>query len=481
MIIFLRVSWYQVPYEHGISFTDAWNAMNRGYGMYQSWFRKFLLSKKRVSLVYGHVASNYGDVAITEGTIQFLKKFIPVKNIHILCQTPNKLGQKALDVLLKRYPEIQYSIWDIGQIEKDLLAFVVKDEELITEAISRINLEKIGLHQSDIILFNGGEHLFSYGTREQDISMLVRLSPILAAHRAGKKIVCLPSTFGPFQSSISKSIFENFVKTCSSLSVREKNSRAYAANALGVQESDIEVNLDPAFYLHDLLKYDPSTAKDLISVSVRLDNFGLRVGSTHSKAFSTQYKESKFKDSASFQLYSGLIAFLLKNTSSTIQLVIQTLADKKLTQALYQDALDTFGENIKERVIIRKPASLFGYIKCLLEGKIIIASRFHAIIFGYTWGIPSIGIYFKEHGHKMPGLMALFEQDSYCFLASETSSEDIGKKTLELISNSKQEGKKARSLVEKLGEKYVQLFRKLLKNQRVDSVDSKNLSNSAQI
>lgn len=433
--------------------------------------KKVLTGNKKIGLVFGHVASNFGDVAITEGAIHFLKRFIPESNVHIVFQTPNKIGQKALDELLKRHPKISYSIWNSAVVKEKCMTMQPNAEEMVNAVQSSYPIiQDCGLDKCDVVLFNSGEHLFAYGEWEQDVSLFIRLIPLIAADRAGKNVMSFPSTFGPYQTEFSTKLFQMFVKACKHISVREDNSKQFVAKALKVNESAIPTLLDPAFYMFRTMdrskwKKDPK----LITVSVRLDQFGLRIGTEQSRINSAQFRETQFASSESFQVYDTLIKKILETTDLKIQLVIQTLADKKLTKALYNSSIAKFGDSIKSRLTLRMPASLFGYIKCVGESSLVLTSRFHSIIFGYAMGIPSIGIYFKEHGHKMPGLMSNFGQAQNCFVSGDCDAVKLTEKAVDLVKNSEAEGRKILSIIESLERTYIGVFKKCSSGAKVES------------
>ena len=154
--------------------------------------------------------------------------------------------------------------------------------DVFGEAILRPErfLERNGLDEADVLVFNSGEHLFSGGEAREDFVLAGRLALLLAGAAVGRKVICLPSTFGPFHSDFSSALARMFVKSCAAISVRESAS-LNSLHEIGIDPGlhNIPALLDPAFFLDvPEIRQAESDDPNLISVGIRLDGFGLRVG-----------------------------------------------------------------------------------------------------------------------------------------------------------------------------------------------------------
>ena len=54
-------------------------------------------------------------------------------------------------------------------------------------------------------------------------------------------------------------------------------------------------------------------------------------------------------------------------------------------------------------------------IALLADGAVTLTSRFHAAVFSTVANCPPVGVHFREHGHKIPGLFAILDRIDACF------------------------------------------------------------------
>ena len=168
--------------------------------------------------------------------------------------------------------------------------------------------------------------------------------------------------------------------------------------------------LDPAFFMDlERVGAKPTEAeRGLVSVVMRLDGFGIRIGAHESSSNLTTYRGDGFRSSRAHQFFRGYCQRILASTDSNLQILVQTERDLELSQSV-MEAIVAENPEWRERLRLEVPQTLPDFLTLLSRGSLTVASRFHALIFSLLLGRPVLGIYHPEHGHKIPGLLELFE------------------------------------------------------------------------
>lgn len=368
----------------------------------------------KVALLFGHFASNFGDVAITSASCSLLIDAVGKDNVRVIIPPLSPTAEKARAWLDSVHGTVDY------HVVHDRLVDPLKGRspegpeafDVFGEAILRPErfLERNGLDEADVLVFNSGEHLFSGGEAREDFVLAGRLALLLAGAAVGRKVICLPSTFGPFHSDFSSALARMFVKSCAAISVRESAS-LNSLHEIGIDPGlhNIPALLDPAFFLDvPEIRQAESDDPNLISVGIRLDGFGLRVGGQASSKALRSFRRAEFGDSQAFLFYTDFCCQILERSEQRIQCIIQTARDMEITQAVV-NAVITRDPSALGRITIEEPPNLQEFVRLLSRGSVTVASRFHALIFSLLLGRPAFGVYFPTHGHKIPGLLNLFE------------------------------------------------------------------------
>jgi polysaccharide pyruvyl transferase WcaK-like protein len=359
-----------------------------------------------IGLLYGYFASNLGDIAITCG----IAKLLSSRRARFILPPIPPAAQSAAEKFRENFPNIEMAFTD-PKLEDALKGrsppaneFVLLEDLLLDSASI---LKKNNIADCDTLVFTGGEHLFSNGSPRDVYALTGRLLPLLAAIAQGKKVLCLPATFGPFADPFSRSLVRTFIKGCSGVAVRESASLEQLQQ-LGLSVDDIPVLLDPAFFL-DRPAIKPQ--RNLISLIARLDNYGMRIGGAASSQNLKAMRKTNFSTSTAISLYVHTVKSIAKsNKEMAFQILVQTQADEEVAHEIKKQA-----SAYSSQVSVSRPETIDLFIEALARGCCTISSRFHGIIFSALAGRPSIGIYYPEHGHKIPGLMAMLDQQTRCF------------------------------------------------------------------
>jgi len=390
------------------------------------------MASNMIGLVYGHFASNLGDIAITKGVAQFLGGM--GKQFCFLAPPMSDVGRRALEKLEADLGKLDIRPAD-SQLESPLrrrkpeqgteLGFL---DDVILQPDAILARNNIG--DCDTLVFMGGEHLFSSGSSRDIDALAGRLVPCLAGIAAGRKVICLPSTFGPYKDALSRCLVRTFLKGCSAAAVREPASLEHIAS-LGPDVPQLPLFLDSAFLLQPPTYALPD--EKLINVVVRLDQFGMRLGGPMSNSALRAMRESSFAGSASINLSTYLITELLRTDSDArVQMLVQTDSDQEVANEIAK-RIQSQTQFPPERLTVSRPATIDAFLLALSRGQCTVSSRFHAIIFSALVGRPSLGVHFPEHGHKIPGLMSLLGLAEFSFDGKASQAADVAAALTRLV------------------------------------------------
>ncbi|KZL17219.1 MULTISPECIES: polysaccharide pyruvyl transferase family protein [unclassified Pseudovibrio] len=346
---------------------------------------------KTIAIFFGHVASNVGDLAINTGQSELLQKIYPAAVIKFV--TLNASGSKFFE-----HAESSFG----SEAEVQVTNFSTKNTSALEYALDpALLLKNTETLDADLIVIAAGEHLFSYKDEDNFEVLFWRTLPVFSAQATGKKCIIMPSTFGPFQTSLSKKLIFDLLAFDVCLSARERRSQRLL-NTLSGSES-VGLFPDPAFFLPSKAPHKLNENKALAFV-LRAKNWGIRQRSTRKS-------EINVSDSW-FQCYMAIIEGFLKKDYRTCKFLVQTVNDKFLAEKLIAE-LD-LAPSKKEKTFIVEVKSIEHYQSILDGVDVVVASRFHAIIFAVLRAKNVFGLYFEEHGHKMPGLFEFFGYPNLC-------------------------------------------------------------------
>lgn len=139
----------------------------------------------RIGIVYGHVSSNPGDLAINYGTAELIRRVVPDAEVHVVLRNPSK---DYLDAAKAGFEEIEHLSFGVLHTQDTPVAGVSRDYAELARAVEYVLdparfIADAGLTGCDLVLYNSGEHLFAYEDRGNGGDLVWRVLPALAAHR----------------------------------------------------------------------------------------------------------------------------------------------------------------------------------------------------------------------------------------------------------------------------------------------------------
>lgn len=359
----------------------------------------------RIGVAYGYVSSNLGDLAINRGTINLLRSVFPGQQYHFVFLN---LTETALPAALG----------SIGDLDGVTYAAALPSAPASRGAQSKLArylsapprfLADARLDDCDLVIYNAGEHLFSYQDSFR-ADLLWRLLPGMAALAKGIPFATCAATIGPFQEASSRALVQRYFALNDAVSVRDAGSVQEMAR-LGPQHT-VPLLLDPAFFVRDQGLREGPPVVPRLGLVMRLEDFGLRVGPEQSATNLREHRQDGFARSRSLQ--TALLAirtFLDRHPRGEVRVFSQVASDLELAQAIHAAAV---AEGLGERVTLCQPTDIDDYLRLLSDLSLVVASRFHACILASAIGVPTFGTYFSSHGHKMPGLFEAFGRPQDC-------------------------------------------------------------------
>lgn len=392
----------------------------------------------KIGLVYGHVASNLGDLCINMGVANMINKIYPESTLHVIYRNPNEqYFEDALKSFVNK-SNVEYKIIKASpEIEYKLLEEYIQNPKLF--------LKDTGLDNCDVILSNSGEFLFSYEYDER-IDILWRVLPAFAAKVAGIKFITLPSTLGPYEGEKGRGLLKEYLRINDSYAARDLLSLDLTANLMNESKENLNLLLDPAFFIKGIEQRN-NQDEPRLGVIMRLNNFGLRTGGRESTVNYRNFKKSNFKNSLAFNSTIAIIKKFIDSEKGKVDLYVQTRYDQELAEAIYGQLKEEGFDNI---INIIKPNSIESYIESLSKSDFVVSSRFHGCILSFLANVPAMGIYFESHGHKMPGLYKMLEIENNTYKLTESNLDEIADTFLKLYDDRENNFRNFKANIDKL-------------------------------
>lgn len=361
---------------------------------------------RRVSVFYGHIASNIGDLAINTGTIDLVRNAFPQAQIEFVLLNARK--SKFLEMGLSSFGE-GVSLHYFDRHSSRMKPYLTEPATFF---------EDCGIGRPEAVLLAAGEHLFDYGNGENFMSLFWRTLPAYAAASIGIPCVQLPATYGPFSGSISADLADAMPRVLTAAAARD--SRSYALMTQVAPEHPLPLHLDPAFHIElpDALVERPR-ASGVVGFAMRSDGWGIRFADDARKLLTEQFRADGYTSSRSYQISKSLLDHVLNESDDRVRIFVQTFADEELAQHLMQ------ASGAGDRIELCAPKTVHDYIDALGQLDRVYTSRFHAVILALLAGTPAYAVYFESHGQKMPGLFDMLGWPRACANGSALAPESI--------------------------------------------------------
>lgn len=311
----------------------------------------------------------------------------------------------------------------------------------------------------DLVVDITGGDSFSdlYGIRRLIFGTLLKWIFIVS----GKKLIMLPQTYGPFNSSLSKVIARSLLARATAIYSRDQEGVKYVKQLLGKTAHDKPIQFIPdvAFVLDPDKDFNHPLMTQLGSVKA---NGRILVGFNISGIlYNNRYpaKSSFGLNSDYRELVEKIIQTLLENPAVVIILVPHVYAktgnfesDPDACRHLHQKLVNRY----PDRLFLVEDTLDHKQVKCLIgHCDFFLGSRMHSCIAGISQSVPTIGV---AYSGKFIGVFESVGVGDYIVDLRTEEDQQILARIQDLFNNRHEATEKLRVMVPKVQEKILGLF-----------------------
>lgn len=398
---------------------------------------------KRVQLFYGHVASNWGDLAINQGVVELLKRCpVDLDRSVAMVRSPNDTHLLAgidslAELTVRFFPPEPIPHKSVAEVSA-LTSYYSDPRQFV---------EDVGMEDYDVVLINSGEHFFETQRGDNLLDLLWRLLPAVAADVAGKPVILLPSTFGPFRTALGESVRAFMTEGVSSAAFRESASQWLNRRVGGAA---LPLCLDPAFFIPTQTRNRHQVGNNsVVSIVFRLEDSGLRAGSRRSAYVKQKFRDKGYETSQAYKVFYALARKHIE-LGKSIRIIVQTSADRDVSLTLFDNLVKEYPDS---NIMFSDPENLEDFLDDLLDSEKVFTSRFHSYILSASGNVPVVGVYSAAHGHKMPGLIKSLRMPYDAVRIDDRATDVIVEEALSVANCLKAQARSTRWLIAKRRQK----------------------------
>jgi colanic acid/amylovoran biosynthesis protein len=248
------------------------------------------------------------------------------------------------------------------------------------------------------------------------------------------KYLFMPQAWGSFDKPMVAENVRKMLNMSDGFSARDKVSQGYLANLLQKPAEDIELFPDIAF---NFPKPDLNIGKVILERAGRKNSERkLLIIGPNMRVY------SRFEGAAEQNPYVQKLLNIARYAINDLQMDVALVANEIHVQKESYHSDDRFICNLLKEAINDNEHCFFideyfsaQEVKSIIgNGNLVVASRFHALIFALSQGIPSMAI---SWSHKYRELFSLFEMEKFVLEDSNMESEILINRLSELSSNQK--------------------------------------------
>ena len=334
--------------------------------------------------------ANPGDQAIFLGTLKLIRDCLPGSKVTVATR-----GFSHHDVYERLGCRVVPSYPNPEAIESDDCPAKFFRA---AETFAQPGPLRDAVREADLVFLAGGAYFYSCRRFFPGLTFLSHLTPVYWAKRFGKKVVCLPQSFGPFQSFPAQALFDRAVRRMDLVLFRENISGDWLRRRYPALESRFHFMPDLAFSLEskdlmpggDLRSPAEQSGKKRIGVTVRSWHEGQNALESYLDAL------------------AGTLAWLMSDYGYEVSVIVQVQSRKKNEgdEWVSQRLLEKLGRlkpaapvNLEvSRPYFDVPALCRLYRSC----DFLIGMRLHSALLGFVLGVPALTAGYQ---HKAEGIL----------------------------------------------------------------------------
>lgn len=381
------------------------------------------MKKILVTNLYGK--KNIGDIAIREQGISLLQAVYPKAKYYLLCESiknfPLNVNSK-LDYEVAFAP-YGYAIRSKSKQPRSLITKALRFSHILSFSsifallgkVSSTLLPKKGffkylylIYNSDLVVAMGGGYFITAHPVKDFFGIMLNVLPVYIAKLYGKKVLILPSSFGPFGSRIHESLVGNAIRNTTFLA-REKISYNLAKKY--TKETYLVSDLALLTYEN---KYRAQSRKEYYALTLREVLSGTKISQEEFENCIVGFIQQYYK------LYGEKCIFIpmASNSIEENDLLVADRLDKRISD--------------KKIFSILYPKSVRDVKDTLKYAQFALCNRLHSAILSATVFTPFITI---AYAHKTTGFMEKMDLDEWNFVVGDVSTQKLLNKCRALKKN----------------------------------------------
>lgn len=341
---------------------------------------------KRVLIANLASPANPGDQAILQGSLKLIRETLKPETVTLVTRAYSQKDayHESGCAVVPSYPDVDKLNLEDSMRKILRVPAALGNPWPLIEAARNV----------DCVFLAGGAYFYSYRKVFPGLTYLAHISPVFLAKKRCP-VIFLPQSYGPFGSSISKTLFQYTLKRAKKVFYREDVSGDLLRGNFAEMQDKFVFMPDHALYLEkqDLLGADvtaPSTSPRIIGVTIRPWNEG--------GADAGSYMEI---------LAEALEIFALEH-KAVIRIIVQVQDDKRMEgdeaiSSLLKKRLLKKIQPEQVELFTQKPFFTVGEISRLYaQCHVMVSMRLHSALLGYILGCPAL---VAGYQHKASGIL----------------------------------------------------------------------------
>jgi polysaccharide pyruvyl transferase WcaK-like protein len=402
------------------------------------------VAPKRIAF-FGHFnTTNFGNESTLQAILYHLRRFLPGADVFCISSGPEAT---AATHQIKAIPinEVLLGAWmprtKVGIVLRKLLVGLPSEPYRWIRSL-------VHLRRTDMLIIPGTGLLNDAdGFSSRGPYNLFKW--VLIARLCRCKVIFVSVGAGPIYGGLSRHLVKAALSFAEYRSYRDRSTMDYL-NGIGFRTDRDRVYPDLAFSLPEVSIPTPDAAgKDRPVVGL-----GVMV-------YAGKYSTVTANDSI-YLAYLKNLTFFVKSLLAhdyDVRLLSGDIGDVRAIQDLRELLKKELSESDEERIIYVPLISVGGLLSQIAATDIVVATRFHNLVFGFLCNKPVIAISFH---HKCESLMRATEQSDYCLDINDVTADDLIEKFCDLARNADKikasVGEKAREFRKQLDEQYQLIF-----------------------
>lgn len=328
-------------------------------------------------------SSNLGDLLIVEELEKLIKKESAVVTLSFNLNSKNESHKEKLSIVSslnkKKFVKIYHKYF------RKLFFFDLMHYFKHKLDIRKFNWDNfdVNLKDSDLLIIGGGNTIFGATKMMSSTDKILKI--IDFAKQKNKKIFLCSIGIGPFKSKYQLRNLDEIINKVDFITVRDEQSFNYVKK----KNEECFLSIDPVILLDEFKK-----------TSVISNNIGICI-------MDVRLNKMSQHDYENYIISMTNMIINLRKSLSKVQFFLYST-----DTADYQAVYDVYNNLDTDRVSVRQVTDINGLRQLYSHLDLILGTRMHSLIVGFSQGIPIVGISWQP---KVVGFFEMINQSDSVF------------------------------------------------------------------